>query len=372
MNLKLNFPTKVIFGPDTIDQLGDIISELGAKRPLIAVGKSSMKKTGTLDKISGMLSGLDVYIHDNISVNLPIQDADSIINSIKNHHADCVIGVGGGSVIDGAKAAAWIAPCGKNIRDFLDGERSPKGLPFIAVPTTSGTGSEVTPFIILMDPEKKQKLSLGAPQAFADYAIVDPKLTFSLDQYQTASTGLDALSHGLESYWSKFSNPFCDALALESISLVLENIEDAFHNPKDINARTQMSYAAMIAGIALSQTATAALHGLTYPLTARHGTPHGIACAFLMREVLSINFYHLSPNKQKHLLYHMKSNTISAAIDLLSYIYSELEVPDKLKHLNIDPGEIEVLAKEATVKNIEKNIIYLSKEKITEIWNKKI
>ncbi len=365
-------PTRVMFGPGVLSRLSDVLDEIGAWNVLVACGGSSMRSAGVLERLECELSGFEVCFHQGVGVNLPLDECDVLIKAVREVEPDAVIGLGGGSVMDGAKAAAWLGPHSGWIRDFLDADVLPGGgLPFVSVPTTAGTGSEVTPFIILLDRDKKQKLSLGAPCVFPEAAVVDPELTLTLPPDQTAATGLDALSHGLEAFWSKNANPVSDALALESISVIVDQLDNAYKNPGDIEARTWMSYAAMTAGMALSQTATAAVHGITYPMTAHYGVPHGVACAFMMREVMKINFHHLDPEKQKRLLYAMKSNTISAALDLLTELYVSLNVPQTLTELDIPHEEVERFAGEATQKNLDKNIASIGYDKLVELWSMK-
>ncbi len=368
----LVFPGKVIFGAGRIRELPEVLKSIGSRRPLLVTGISSMEKSGALSRVVDSLSGLEPGVHGGVRPNLPAEDVDAIIDSIRSLEADAVIGMGGGSALDGAKAAAWMAPTGKGVWDYVNGFRSGRGLPFFSVPTTSGTGSEVTPFIILLDRGCERKISLGSEAAFARAAIVDPDLTVSLSPYQTASTGLDALSHCLDSYWSRFATPFSDAVSLAFVPMILENLVRAYKRPDDLEARAAMSHASMAAGLALAQTATSAVHGLTYPLSAIYGVPHGMACAFLMREVFSVNFHHLETEKQKALLYRVNANTKGAAIDLLSDLYAILGVPDKLEDLKISSSAIPRLANEAAAKNMERNITRFDDDKIMEIWKSKV
>jgi len=376
MNFHWQCPVKIIFGPGRLESLKHELAGAGMRRPLVVAGASSMQRNGVLERVERMLSGMELSLHPGVRVNLPLSDCDAVIRAARDHDADCVVGVGGGSVLDGAKAAAWIAPHQGWIGDYAGADprlpAPPPGLPLFVIPTTAGTGSEVTPFIILMDENKRVKLSLGSDRAFPRTAIVDPELCLTLPPDQTAATGLDALSHGFEAYWSKRANPVSDALALEAISCSLDHLAAAYGNPDDIKARSKMSYAATVAGMALSQTATAAVHGLTYPMTARHGVPHGIACAFLMREVLKINFHHLAADKQNRLKHAMKSNTIAAALDFLTDLYRELGVPETLVELSIPETEIKTFADQATRKNLEQNIASITRDKILEIWRQKL
>jgi alcohol dehydrogenase len=362
----------VIFGAGALVRLSEAAAKLGAKKVLVAAGTSAMAEAGIIDRVNDILSGFEVHFHQGVRVNLPLDACDALIRSVRESGAELVVGLGGGSVLDGAKAAALMAPGGGWTRDYIKGKAPANGLPFIGVPTTSGTGSEVTPSMIFMDTDAEKKLSYARMEATARAAIVDPELTLSLPPDQTAATGLDALSHGFEAYWSKLANPVSDALALESVSIIIDHLERAYNHPDDLEARTAMAYGSLCAGLSFSQTATAALHGLTYPLTARFSVPHGMACAFLMREVFGVNFHHLEAAKQKRLLHNMKSNTIGAAIDLLTDLFKAVKAPGSLADLEIPEGEINRFVDEAGPVHLERNVAPLSREKIREMWKKKI
>jgi len=370
MKFKWYMPTEVFFGTGKLERLPEITDKLSASRPLLVIGSGAM--AGAADRVKKLLSCSDLAVHQGVNVNLPLEDVDKIISSARKHDADAVIGMGGGSVMDGAKAAALMSGGSAGVRDHLAGKKLPRPLPFVSIPTTSGTGSEVTPFMIFMDVDARKKLSFGPPQAFAKATIVDPDLTLSLPKDQTAATGLDALSHCLESYWSKLATPPADALALQGISAVFDNLEKAYNNPHDRQARAGMAYAAMIAGMALAQTATAAVHGLTYPMTAHHGVAHGFACAFVMRDVMKINFHHLSREKQDRLLKAMRSNTIGAALDYMTDVMKNVGAPETLNELGIPASAIDTYIREATPKNLDRNIAPLEAERIREIWKGKI
>lgn len=373
MQFDWHHPTQVIFGTGTLARLPEAVDRLGAKRVLLVVGSTAMAGVGVLGRVKDLLAGREIKVHEGVRVNLPLEDCDALLKSAREFGADAVVGLGGGSVLDGAKAAAFFAPKPGAIADYLEGRplAGGNGLPYIAIPTTAGTGSEVTPAVIILDPQKKRKLSFGDRAALARVAIVDPELCLSLPANQTAATGLDALSHAFEAYWSKLACPWSDALALESISVILGALETAYREPANLEARTLMSYGALTAGFALAHTATAAVHGLTYPLTAHYGVPHGLACAFLLREVFNVNFYHLDRGKQVRLLHHLKSNTLGAALELLTELYQALGVPETLSDLGVPEHAIPRLADEATPIHLTRNIAPLSREKILELWAQK-
>ncbi len=365
-----NLSTRIIFGRGALARVHEAAPALGRKA-LVVLGASAMVRAGVKARMSELLTGIELSWFEGVRPNLPIEDCDALVKAARESGAELVIGLGGGSVLDGAKAAALMAAGTGWTRDYLEGKAGGRNIPFIAIPTTAGTGSEVTPSMIVLDTGRVMKVGLSRPEAMARVAIVDPELTLTLPPDQTASTGLDALSHAFEAYWSKLANPVSDALALDAIHTVLQNLEPAYKDPADLDAREGMSYGALAAGMAISHTATAALHGITYPLTAHFQVPHGMACAFLMREVLAMNFYHLDCHKQKRLIHAMKSNTLQAALDLLGDLYAALKVPETLDDLKIPEHEIETFVNEAAPANLHRNIAPLNRKRITELWMKK-
>jgi alcohol dehydrogenase len=372
MTFEWSLPTRIVFGPGRLAVLPAELTRLSAHRVLVVTGRAALAQAGVLSRLEGLLSGFETRTAPGVSPNLPLAEVEALIALVRDFHPDAVVGIGGGSALDGAKAAALIGPQQGGAADWLGGHAGGPGVPFIAVPTTAGTGSEVTPFMIILDEAARVKRSLGRPQAFPRIAIVDPELTVSLAPDQTASTGLDALSHALEAYWSIQATPLSDTLALEAVELVMANLAPAFFLPQDLDARAAMAYAATVAGMALAQTATAAVHGITYPLTALYNVPHGFACAFLLREIMAVNFHHLQEYKQKRLLHACKAHTLQAAIDLISIVYRELHAPECLADLKIPASAIPELAAAAVVKNLERNIAPISPVKILELWQTKI
>ena len=260
--MKYHLPTKIILGR-LESEIKKEVDLFQPRKILLISGKGAMKKAGVIDKILNLLSDYQVSVFSEI-----IQKPGLELVQRATRETDLIIGLGGGSVLDVAKVAA--AEIQK---------------PFIAIPTTAGSGSEVTPFSALYDMKKKKKLSLTP--GFPTVALVDYQLTLTLPPEQVAATGLDALSQAIEAYWSIYSNPSSDIHAKKAIGLVMENLEDSWKGQK--KARENMSLAALEAGMAFSQTKTTAVHSVSYPFSVHYDILHGFACALTLPYFLVYN-----------------------------------------------------------------------------------
>ncbi|MBD3182225.1 iron-containing alcohol dehydrogenase, partial [Candidatus Poribacteria bacterium] len=220
------------------------------------------------------------------------------------------------------------------------------GLPLIAVPTTSGTGSEVTPWATFWNKSIKKKYSLSHKLMFSNHAVVDPELTLTLPLSVTASTAFDAVAHALEAFWSKFSNPISDIYALEALGLVANNLKALMDNPDNIELRSCMSSAALYAGLAFSNTKTTAVHSVSYPMTLYYNIPHGAACALLLGEFLVFNKSHITSVKLSRLDHVLGCENVFQIKELLKQLADDTGLPITLKQAGIPPEGVEVIVKE--------------------------
>ena len=229
-------------------------------------------------------------IIDTVNANPSISEISDYINSIKNIECDTLVAIGGGSVIDVAKSLSVLNnPSPKSILDILkNGDVDlRKHLDVIAIPTTAGTGAEVTPFATIWDDKNKKKYSLGSSQLYPSNAIIFPEFSLTLDQEQTAYTGLDALSHCFESLWNKNASPFTNSIAFHAINTILDTLPQLLDNLNNLESRTKMSWASCMAGLCINQTKTALAHSISYPLTSHLGIPHGLASGVFLPEILN-------------------------------------------------------------------------------------
>ncbi|MEO8847365.1 MAG: iron-containing alcohol dehydrogenase PsrA [Casimicrobiaceae bacterium] len=290
MNWRYHNPVDVHFGPRSLAQL----PALTAGRSVVAVVFPEARAVGVLARLESLLGASLVQVIDRTESNPDVASLAALYESFwaTTAPAEVIVAVGGGSVIDTAKALM----VGTDDRRFaslialLAGGTPfvPHAVkPLIAVPTTAGTGSEVTPWATIWDHAAQRKYSLHLPQTWPTAAIVDPELTVSLPAAATLAAALDALSHALESIWNINANPISDAHAVAAAMIVLDVLPKLMQDRANLALRSAMSRAALLAGLAFSNTRTALAHSISYEMTLRHGLAHGIACSFTLPLVLA-------------------------------------------------------------------------------------
>lgn len=273
--------TEIVFGHGCFEQVGAQVRRFG-RRPLIVAGVKSARASGTLDFLLAQLPGSVVFEGVDENPDTTICEAGAAV--CREAGCDCVLAIGGGSPIDAGKAIAGLAvndgPCDL----FFGADTFPKGaLPLVAVPTTAGTGSEVTPYSVLVDPRQKTKRTISGRALFPRAALLDPALTVTMPRAVTIATGLDALSQAMEGIVSKKSTPMGDVFALDAIRRVQEFLPRAANcGETDIEARGQMLYASMLAGCVIAQSGTTLVHGMGYYYTLECGVAHGLANGLLL------------------------------------------------------------------------------------------
>jgi len=340
-------PVRIHFGVESYkDTLKRI---LGTKKLKLALfyGKSAMKKIGVINTIKNIFSNCKIQEFGGISSNPNVEDIERVLSLWGK--TDLIVGIGGGSVLDFAKAAAFISNQSEDLRNFLLHKNTspPKpGLPFIAIPTTSGTGSEVTPWASIWDFKENKKYSLSHEFMFPETAIVDPSLTLSLPSFQTAYTGYDALSHALEAFWSLHSNPISDLYAIEAVRLILRHLKPLIGRLKNIEHRVAMSKASLYAGLAFSNTKTTAVHSVSYPMTLYYKIPHGVACSLTLAEFWEYNSKSVPEHKIKHLLDVVDSKSSEDFKERLKTLSREVSLPDTLKKAGIPKDGINIILDE--------------------------
>ncbi|MBD3261132.1 MAG: iron-containing alcohol dehydrogenase [Candidatus Altiarchaeales archaeon] len=273
-------PTNVRYGLNTFSEVEVILNKVNPKNILLFRGSSSVKKHGHLDTLLGFSDA------DYTQVKVNREPDDKLIEESLDHaqDADIVIGLGGGSVLDAAKAVAVLAENNVALCDVLEDNTllTEPSLPFLAIPTTSGTGSEVTRVSVVSDTVRDVKISFRSKHMYPDYAVVDPALTLSCPRPVTASTGLDALTHALESYTSRASTPVTELFAYESLKLIEESLLGAYQRGDNIGFRQKMAKASLFAGMALSNSGVGMCHGIAHAIGHRFRIPHGVICGFLL------------------------------------------------------------------------------------------
>ena len=282
---------KIIFGNGSLLTLATHIKELHAQNPLIVIDKN-LAKTALQERIASILvsDGIKFTVFDKIEPEPPIELADEGAALAIKNKCDIIIGIGGGSAMDVAKAIAVIATNKGEAADFLGLNKVPKaGLPKIMIPTTAGTGSEVTFTAVFVRKALKKKEGMNSPFLYPELALLDPELTLSLPPAPTAQTGLDALCHAIESYTSINSSPMSEMFSLEAIALIAENLRTCVHDGKNIVARERMLLGSLYAGIGLANAGVTAVHSLSYPLGGKYGVGHGLANTIMLPPVMAFN-----------------------------------------------------------------------------------
>ncbi|HCW54438.1 MAG TPA: alcohol dehydrogenase [Clostridium sp.] len=283
-------PAKIVIEQNGILSIGKLAESLG-KKALICIGGSSFKKSGYLDKVKESLEAenIEYEIYEGIPSDPDIESVNKGVEVCRNSNCDMVIAIGGGSVLDAAKAIGLIANNSKDIAYYEKNKPENRMIPMIAVPTTVGTASEVSMYSIITDKKVKRKMVIYGEFILPDVALLDVNLTLGLPPHITAATGMDALTHAIESYVSDRAFEMTRMFALRAIELIMKNIHGATYNSNNIKAKESMLIGQMYAGLAFSNTSTALVHSMSRPLGVYYGIPHGEANAMLLATVMEYN-----------------------------------------------------------------------------------
>lgn len=285
-------PTKIVYGPGKIQEIQTELKNHKVNRPLIVTDKG-IKAAGILKKITDILdaSNIEYDVYDGVEANPKDVNVESGAQLAREFNADSLIAVGGGSPIDCAKSiGVLLAHGGDKILPYEGKTAATKPQPpLFTIPTTSGTGSEVTFSSVITVSEEKRKMTLKSPYTAATVAICDPELTLTVPPHITAATGMDALTHAIEAYTATCSEPISDAMALYAVELIYNNLEKAVKNGNDIDARSAMLLGSLMAGIAFSHSDVASVHCIAESLGGVYDLPHGVCNAIFLPYVMEYN-----------------------------------------------------------------------------------
>lgn len=369
---------RILFGPGTLAEAGVIARSFGS-RFLVVTGRRP-------ERAQRLLALLEEQGLDAVNFAVPGEPEVSTVReglaAGRRGRCDGVMAMGGGSAIDAGKAIAAMLANDGDVLDYVEiiGKGRPlerHSAPFIAIPTTAGTGSEVTRNAVLASPEARLKVSLRSPLMLPAVAIVDPHLTLGLPSEITAFTGLDALTQLIEPFVCLRSNPMTDALCREGIPRVARSLERAFRNGTDLAARTDMSAASLFGGMALANAGLGAVHGLAGPLGGMFPAPHGALCAALLPHAIEVNLTALrqrQPSSPALARYdeiaRMVTGTADAVagdgVDWIRRLIGELKVPG-LRALGIPGLSPEIVAKAAVASSMKANPIVLTSQELATI-----
>ncbi|MBU4581733.1 MAG: iron-containing alcohol dehydrogenase [Proteobacteria bacterium] len=282
---------KIVFGNGSFAGLAEHLTELKVSRPLVVLD-GNLAGTGFGKKVSDLMEKAKIgfVLYDKAVPEPPIELADEGAKLAIRKRCDGVVGIGGGSAMDLAKAIAVLAANKGKAEDYLGLNKVPgPGLPKIMVPTTAGTGSEVTFTAVFIRKKLKKKEGMNSPYLYPELALLDPELTLTLPPHATAATGIDALCHAIESYTSINASPMSELMSLEAIGLISDNLRTAVHDGTNIEAREAMLLGSLYAGLGLANAGVTAVHSLSYPLGGKYGISHGLANTVMLPRVMAFN-----------------------------------------------------------------------------------
>ena len=346
-------PQKIVFGTGCIQTLVEDYKKMGLQRLFVLTAPPIRPLIeDTLTELKG--AGVSIEVFQDIVAEPTVNDFKKILEVARQFKADSVVGVGGGSVLDVTKLIAAFINSDQQVEDcFGTGFIKQKGLWFACLPTTAGTGSEVSPNAILLDERDHLKKGIVSPFLIADVAYVDPKLTWTVPAKVTADTGMDALTHCIEAYTNKFAHPSVDIYALQGIRLIAANLEKAVKNGQDQEAREALAFGSLYGGLCLGPVNTAAVHALSYPLGGEFHIPHGLSNAILLPSVMKFN---MPANIKRHAEVAIAlgcqpgandEETAQRGVDFIYQLADAVGIPKKLTDLGIPQTAVDGMAKAA-------------------------
>ncbi|MDR1518540.1 MAG: iron-containing alcohol dehydrogenase [Planctomycetota bacterium] len=368
MDFVYTLPVKIVFGGNKIEQLSGILGAAGLDGGLL-VSDPAFRRNGLADRVIALSGGKIAGCFSELSPNPDVEEVECCVATVRESGAGFLVALGGGSSMDCAKAASVVAGTDRTVRHFHSEKgliREP-GLPVIAVPTTAGTGSEVTNVAVLTDAAKNFKGPMASDYMYVKLAIVDPTLTVSVPKQVTASTGLDVLSHALEGYWSRNHQPICDAMALYAADLVFKHLETAYRDGSDIGAREQMCVASLLAGLAFAHPKTAASHACSFPLTNVYHLPHGEACAFTLDWLIRVNAG-AEGGRVEHFARKLGFADAAAMADRTLAMKKAMGMRYTLAGAGIAQADLEQLAELCKHPNLLNNPVEMTRERLLEMF----
>lgn len=373
-------PKKIVFGVGSINQMVEDYILLNKKRiyilsvqPVIEQIEPQLNKLKT--------AGIEILINTSITSEPTFNEFNKLIDDARNFKPDSIAGIGGGSVMDVAKLIAVFILLHKPVTEFVGtGLINERKTHLVCAPTTSGTGSEVSPNSILLDENEGGKKGIISPFLVPDSSYIDPNLTLGLPADLTAFTGIDALTHCIEAFANNFAHPLADTYALRGISLIHQNLPIAIENGKDIKARSNVALGSMYGGMCLGPVNTAAVHALAYPLGSDYKIAHGLSNALLLPYVLEYNLP-AAYTRYAEIARAMgiredgpEREIAHAGLDEIKRLIKVCNIPQKLKEIGVKAESVEPMAKSAmNIKRLLKNNVKeLELEDAINIYQKAI
>ena len=380
-SFQISIPATVRFGPGSVSALGNELDKLRVTRALIIVDPG-VYRTGVIQQIKELLPKTleKVEVFSDVEPEPSLAGLNRRVKELKNDKYDIIIAVGGGSSIDTAKGLSVLLTHGGDGQTYIGTDKIPgKGIPLIAIPTTAGTGSEVTNIAIFSDTEKELKVGMISNYILARAALVDPTLTYSCPPSVSAASGIDALVHAIECYTSLKATSFTDGLAEQAMRLISNNLRNAVLEESNRGAKNSMAEGALLAGIAFGNSGVAAVHAMSYPLGSRFHVSHGVANGLLLPYVME---YNLSANFEKYadiarlLGEPVKGLAVdeaaAASIKFVRNLVKLIGIPTRLRDLKVPQGDLEDMAKATmdVTRLLANNPRKLTLDDVRQIWQK--
>ena len=371
---KYFLPVNIEFGSGKVAKAGELTKPYG-KKALIVTGHSSAKKSGLYDKVKDSLKaeGIDSVLFDKVAQNPLTTTAAEGAAFAKENGCDVVVAIGGGSIMDCAKAIAFLAVNNGDVSDYIFGKKaSDTALPIILIPTTCGTGSEGNGFAVLTNPDNGDKKSLRCNAIVAKVSIVDPECMMTMPKHVLASVGFDALCHNMEAYTSKIAQPFTDALSLYAVDLIAHNLVDVYKGTGSKDSWEKITLASTIGGMVINTAGVTLAHGMEHPASGLKDIVHGKGLAALTPMIIEAS-YQGAPEKFAKLAKLFGGEKAEDLAGKVRELLEAIELTCTLSDLGIEEKDIPWMAEncmKVSAPSIANNPVVFSQEEIAEIYKK--
>ena len=374
MNFNYYLPVNVVFGCGKVKEVGEIAKPYG-KKALIVTGRSSAKKSGLYDKVKDSLSsmGMESALFDKVTQNPLTTTAIEGAAFAKEEGCDVVVAIGGGSIMDCAKAIAFLSVNDGDINDYIfNKKKSEKALPLVLIPTTCGTGSEGNGFAVLTNPDNGDKKSLRCNAIIAKASIVDPECMMTMPKKVLASVGFDALCHSMEAYTSKISQPFTDALALYAMELTAGSLVDLYNGSEDVEKWEKITIASTIGGMVINQAGVTLAHGMEHPASGLKNIVHGHGLAALTPTIIEAS-YKGDEYKFGRISKILGGTCADDCAQQVKALLEKLDLSVTLSQLGLSEDDVPWMAEncmKVSAASVANNPVVFTQEEIADIYRK--
>ena len=374
MKFNYNLPVNLVFGRGRVSEIGTLSKEYG-KKALIVTGKNSTKKSGLLDRVSSYLkeAGMETAVFDKVSQNPLTTTAEEGVSVAKQENCDVVIGLGGGSIMDCAKAIAFLSVNEGDINDYIFNRKvSDKALPLVLVPTTCGTGSEGNGFAVLTNPETGDKKSLRCNAIIAKVSIIDSELMETMPKHVLSTVGFDALCHSMEAYLSKVGQPLTDRMSIEAMKLIGKYLVAVYEGRKEEDAWDAITWASTLGGMVINAAGVTLPHGMEHPASGLKDIVHGRGLAALTPVITEASIKG-APEKYAVISQCLGGKDETDCVDTIRKLLEKLELTTTLSEQGITEADIPWMSEncfKVSSAGIANHPVAFSKEEIQKLYRK--